>query len=128
MRNMMMGVIVLSILGVVLFTSQGSANSLNSPIEVNKITGLKIFDGSGKTMIGMDLGIANDITVITLTFLDPIDDGDTVNILLSDGDNLQIGFGSKVVSPQSGTVVIALSDQVTSIERNTLKNVNITVS
>lgn len=128
MRNMMLGFIVLSILGVVLFTSQGSANSLDSPIEVNKITLLKIIDDSGKTMMGMYLDDAPDVTVIVLTFLDPIDNGDTVNITLSDGDNLQIGFGSKLVSPQNTTVVITLSDQVTDIERNTLNNVIITIS
>lgn len=125
---MVLGFIVLLILGVVLFTSQGSANSLDSSVEVNKITALKIFDDSGKTMIGMNLGTANVTTSITLTFITPIDDGDTVNITLSDGDNLQIGVGSQVVSPQSGTVVITLSDQVTLIERHTLEKVNITIS
>lgn len=128
MRNVVLGFIVLLILGVVLFTSQGSANSLDSSVEVNKITALKIFDDSGKTMIGMNLGTANVTTSITLTFITPIDDGDTVNITLSDGDNLQIGVGSQVVSPQSGTVVITLSDQVTLIERHTLEKVNITIS
>jgi hypothetical protein len=128
MGNMMMGFIVLLILGVVLFTSQGSANSLDSPTEVNKITLLKIIDDSGKTMIGMDFGTASDVTLIMLTFVTPVNNGETVNISLTDRDNLQIGFGSELVSPQNETVVITLSDQVTSIERDTLKNVNITVS
>ena len=128
MRNIILGVFVLLILGVVFFTSQGFANSLNSPTEVNKITSFKIFDGSGKTMMGMNLGNATDITSIILTFRTPVNNGETVNILLSDGDNLQIGFGSELVNPQNSTVTISLSDQVTLIERKTVEKVNITIS
>jgi len=128
LNKVILGFILVSILGVVLFTSQGSANSLNSSVELNKISSLKIFDDTGKTMMGMDLGIANDITSITLTFLTPVNNGETVNISLYDGNDLEIGFGSILVSPQSGTVIISLSNQVTSIERDTLKKVNITIS
>lgn len=128
MRNIMLGFIVVSILGVVLFTGQGSANSLDSSVELNQITSLKIFDDTGYTMMGMDLGTANDITSITLTFSTPVNNNETVNISLTDSNDLEIGVGSQLVSPQSGTVIISLSNQVTSIERDTLKNVIITIS
>lgn len=128
MRNVIIGFIVVSILGVVLFAGQGSGNSLDSSIELNKIGGLKIFDNSNKTMIGMDLDSAADITSITLTFITPVNNGETVNISLSDGSDLEIGVGSILVSSQTTSVNISLSNQVTAIERDTLKNVIITIS
>ena len=124
---MMLGFFVLSILGIVLFAGQGSGNTLDSTVELNKIGTLNIFDDSDKTMMGMNLGTADTITSITLTFITLID-GDTVNISLTDSNDLEIGAGSQVVSPADTTVIISLSDQITSIERDTLKTARITIS
>lgn len=128
LNKVILGFILVSILGVVLFAGQGSGNSLDSSVELNKITGLKIFDNSNKTMIEMNLDSAADITSITLTFITPVNNGETVNISLSDGSDLEIGVGSILVSSQTASVNISLSNQVTSIERDTLKNVIITIS
>lgn len=125
---MILWFILVLILGVVLFAGQGSGNSLDSSVELNKITALEIFDDTGKTMIEMNLGITNDITSITLTFITPVNNGETVNISLSDGSDLEIGVGSILVSSQTASVNISLSNQVTAIERDTLKNVIITIS
>ena len=127
MRNMILGFFVLSILGVVLFAGQGSGNSLDSSIELNKIGALNIFDSTDKTMIGMNLGTADTITSLTLTFKTSIEDN-TISISLTDSDDLEIGVGSQFVSPVDTIVTITLSDSITSIERDTLKTARITIS
>jgi len=127
MRAMMVGFLMFSILGVILFTSQGSGNSLNSSTQLNKIGGMKIFDNSAKTMMGMNLGVADTITSVTLTFKTSVED-QTVNISLTDSNNLEIGSGSQFVSPANTVVTITLSDSITSNERDMLENVTITIS
>ena len=124
---MMVGFLMFSILGVILFTSQGSGNSLNSSTQLNKIGGMKIFDNSANTMIGMNLGVADTITSVTLTFKTSVED-QTVNISLTDSNNLEIGSGSQFVSPANTIVTITLSDSITSNERDMLENVTITIS
>lgn len=123
----MLGFFALSILGIVFFTGQGSANTLDSSTELNKIGALKILDSTDKTMIGMNLGTSDTITVISLTFKTSIDEN-TVSISLTDSDNLEIGAGSQFVSTESTIVSITLSDSITSNERDTLKNVSISIS
>jgi len=123
----MLGFFALSILGIVFFTGQGSANTLDSSTELNKIGALKILDSTDKTMMGMNLGTTDTITSITLTFKTLIEDN-TVNISLIDSNNLEIGTGSQFVSPANTIVTITLSDSITSNERDTLKNVNISIS
>lgn len=127
MRNMMLCFFVLLILGIVFLAGQGSANTLDSSTELNKIGALKIFDDSGKTMLDMDLGEVDDITSITLKFYTEIENN-TVNISLTNGNDLEIGVGSVDVIVSTKEVTISLSDTVTSIERGTLKNVNISIS
>lgn len=128
MRNIILGFFVLLILGIVLLATQGSGNSLDSSVESNKISAMEIFDNSNKTMLGMNLGIADDITSITLTFKTSINNN-TVNISLTDSNNLEIGAGSQYISSTNSTIVtITLSDSVTSLERKTLKTVIITIS
>ena len=123
----MLGFFALSILGIVFFTGQGSANTLDSSTELNKIGSLKIIDSTDKTMMGMNLGTTDTITSITLTFKTSIEDN-TISISLIDSDNLEIGVGSQFVSPANTIVTITLSDSITSNERDTLKNVNISIS
>ena len=90
MRNIMLGFFALSILGIVFFTGQGSANTLDSSTELNKIGALKILDSTDKTMMGMNLGTTDSITSITLTFKTSIEDN-TISISLTDSNNLEIG-------------------------------------
>lgn len=128
MRFVLLGVIVFSIFGVVMFTTQSFGNSLGTSSEVNKIGTLKISDLSTKTLVGLNLGTADGISSVTLTFKTAIVDNDTVNISLKDKNDLEIGSGSTVVSPSSTTVIISLGDSVTVIERSTLKTTSITVT
>lgn len=127
MRAILLGFALFSIFGIVVFSSQGSANSLGTS-EVNKIGALKISDSSTKTLIGLNLGTAGDITAITLTFKNSIVDSNTVNISLKNNNDVEIGSGSKVVSPTSTIVTIILSDAITAIERDTLRTARITVT
>jgi len=121
-------VVVFSIFGIIMFTTQSFGNSLGTSSEVNKIGTLKISDLSTKTLVGLNLGTADDISSVTLTFKTAIVDNDTVNISLKDNNDLEIGSGSTVVSPSSTTVVISLGDSVTEIERITLRTTSITVT
>ncbi len=121
-------VVAFSIFGIIMFTTQSFGNSLGTSSEVNKIGTLKISDLSTKTLVGLNLGTADDISSVTLTFKTAIVDNDTVNISLKDNNDLEIGSGSTVVSPSSTTVVISLGDSVTAIERITLKTTSITVT
>ncbi len=121
-------VVVFSIFGIIMFTTQSFGNSLGTSSEVNKIGTLKISDLSTKTLVGLNLGTTDDISSVTLTFKTAIVDNDTVNISLKDNNDLEIGSGSTVVSPSSTTVVISLGDSVTAIERITLRTTSITVT
>jgi len=127
MRNIILGFFILSILGIVLFAGPGSGNTLDSSVELNKIGAMNIFDSTDKTMMGMNLGTADAITSITLTFKTSIEDN-TISISLTDSNDFEIGVGSQFVSPASTIVTITLSDSITSIERDTLKTVSITIS
>lgn len=130
MRFTLLGFTMFLIFGIIVFTTQGFANSLDTSTEVNKIGTLNIFDSSTKILIGLNLGTANDITSVTLTFNNTIADNDKVNISLKDNNDVEIGHGSTTVSPSSTTVVIDLTidDPITSIERDTLRTANITVT
>lgn len=121
-------VVVFSIFGLIIFTTQSSGQSLSTSSDVNKIGTLKITDGSSKTLVGLNLGTADDISSVTLTFKTAIVDNDTVNISLKNNNDVEIGMGSMVVSPSSTTVIVALGDSVTAIERNSLQTVSITVT
>jgi len=128
MRSVLLGVVVFSIFGIVMFTTQSFGNSLGTSSEVNKIGTLKISDLSTKTLVGLNLGTADDISSVTLTFKTAIVDNDTINISLKNKNSVEIGSGSTIVSPSSTIVTINLGDSVTAIERSTLRTVSITVT
>ena len=128
MRFVLLGVIVFSIFGIVMFTTQSFGNSLDTSSEVNKIGTLKISDLSTKTLVGLNLGTADDISSVTLTFKTSIADNDTINISLKNKNSVEIGSGSTIVSPSSTIATINLGDSVTAIERSTLRTVSITVT
>jgi len=121
-------VVVFSIFGIIMFTTQSFGNSLGTSSEVNKIGTLKISDLSTKTLVGLNLGTADDISSVTLTFKTAIVDNDTINISLKNKNSVEIGSGSTIVTPSSTIVTINLGDSVTAIERSTLRTVSITVT
>ena len=128
MKTSLLVVPVFVLFGIIMVTTQGFANSLDTSSEINPIGTLKISDSSAKTLIGLNLGITNDISSVTLTFKNSITDNDTVNISFKNTDDVEIGNGSEIVSPTSSLVVISLMDPVTSVERTTLGTVNITIT
>ena len=128
MRFVLLGIVVFSIFGIVMFTTQSFGNSLGTSSEVNKIGTLEISDLSTKTLVGLNLGTADDISSVTLTFKTAIADNDTINISLKNKNSVEIGSGSTIVTPSSTIVTINLGDSVTAIERSTLRTVSITVT
>ena len=128
MRFSLLGFTMFLIFGIILFTTQGFANPLDTTPIVNKINTLQISDSSTKTLIGLNLGTSDDITSITLTFKNSIAENDEVNISLKNTNDVEIGTGSETVSPSSTIVTITLSDSITSGERSTLRTANITVT
>jgi len=120
--------VVFSIFGIIIFTTQSFGNSLDTSSELNKIGTLNISDLSTKTLVGLNLGTADDIPSVTLTFKNAIADNATVNISLKNNNDIEIGSGSTIVSPSSTIVTVNLGDSVTAIERSTLRTASITVT
>ncbi len=121
-------VAVFSIFGIIIFTTQSFGNSLSTPSDVNKIGVLHITDLSTKTLVGLNLGTADDISSVTLTFKTAIVVDDTVNISLKNNNDVEIGSGFEKVNPSSTTVIISLGNSITAIERDTLETVSVTVT
>ena len=128
MRSFFLGFTIFSFFGMILLTTTGFGTPLGTSSEINKIDTLKISDSSAKTLMGLNLGIDGDITSMTLTFKNSIDDNTTLHVSLKDGNGVEIGIGSQIVSPASTTVNVPLSDSVTSAERDTLRTASITVT
>lgn len=118
-------VVVFSIFGLIVFTTQSTGQSLSTSSDVNKIGTMKITDSSTKTLVGLNLGTADDISSVTITFNTNITNSATVNISLKNYNDVEIGSGSQVVSPASTTVVVSLSNSVTAIERDSLLTASI---
>lgn len=130
MSLFLLGILLFSVFGIVIFSTQGFGGSINTPSDVNPMGALEIIDSSGYTLTGIDLGTADDISSITLTFETEIPNNTAVNISLKDGAGIEIGTGSITVSPTSKTVVISLTGGgiVTAVERDTLRAASITVA
>ena len=125
MRFSLLGFTLFLIFGIIIFTAQGFGNPLDTTSIPNKISNLKVshFD---KTLVGVNLGTAADISSVTLTFKSNVEDNGTVNISLKNNNDVEIGAGSKVVSPKSSTAVVSLTDSVTAIERDSLVSAIVT--
>ncbi len=128
MGSILFGMIMFSAFGVVMLSTTGLANPLDTSSDVNKMNALQIFDSSGSTLLGLNLGTSDNITSVTLTFDSNISDSTTVTISLTDKDGVEIGTGSIVTVTPTKTVVINLSDSVTDSERSILQTANITTS
>ncbi len=121
-------VVVFSIFGLIIFTTQSSGQSLSTSSDVNKIGTLKITDDSAKTLMELNLGTTDDISSVTITFKTAIVQNDRVNISLKNNNDVEIGSGFEDVDPSSTTVIISLGNLVTAIERDSLQTVSITVT
>ena len=128
MSSFLLGVILFSVFGIVMLTTQSLGSSLATPSDINKMTALDVSDSSGSTLLGLDLGTSDNISSVTLTFNLDILDSSTVNISLNDIDNIEIGSGSVLISSPTTTVVINLSDTVTNAERNILRSALVSVT
>ena len=128
MSSLLLGMILVTVFGILMLTIPGSAQSLDTSSDVNKMKALQVSDSTGSTLLGLNLGTSDSISSVTLTFFSDISDGSTVDISLKDDSDTEIGTGSTTVSPASSTVVISLSDTVTNAERRTLQLASITVT
>ncbi len=128
MGSILFGMVLFSAFTVVMLSTTGLANPLDTSSDVNKMNSLQIFDSSGSTLLGLNLGISDNITSITLTFNSDIADSTTVDISLKDDDGVEIGTGSTLTGNPTKTVVISLSDSVTDAERSTLRTASVTIS
>lgn len=127
MGTLLLAVLLFSIFGVVLLSTQGLANPLDTSSDVNKLGALQVFDFSGSTLLGLNMGTSDNISSVTLTFNSNISGSTTVTISLKDTNNVEIGAGSAVTGGPTKTVVISLSDSITDTERSTLQSASITV-
>ena len=128
MSSVLLGVLLISAFVIVMLSTTGIANSLDTSSDVNKMGSLQVFDTSGSTLLGLNLGTSDDITSVTLTFNSNILADTTVTISLKDKNGLEIGTGSTVTGSPTKTVVINLSDSVTDVERSILQTANIIIS
>lgn len=128
MGSIILGMLLFSSFTIVMLSTTGLANPLDTSTDVNQMNALQIFDSSGSTLLGLNLGTSDDITSVTLTFNSNISGGATVTISLKDKDGVEIGTGSTVTGGPTKTVVISLSDNVTDAERSTLTTASISVS
>ncbi|MCV0366733.1 MAG: hypothetical protein K5798_05680 [Nitrosopumilus sp.] len=124
----LLAVLLFSTFGVVLLSTQGLANPLDTPSNVSKMGSLQVFDSSDSTLLGLNLGTSDAISSVTLTFDSNIPEDTTVTISLKDTNDVEIGTGSTVTGGPTQTVVISLSDSITDPERRTLQYASITVA
>ncbi|MFQ5476969.1 MAG: hypothetical protein ACE5DT_08070 [Nitrosopumilus sp.] len=128
MSSFLLGIMLLSVFGVFILTTQGFAQSIDTPSDVNKMGALQVFDSSTNTLLGLNLGTSDSITSVILTFNSDIPDNSVVDISFRDNNDVKIGTGSTTVSPTSKTAVISLTDTVTDIERSILQSAIINVT
>ncbi|BDQ30672.1 hypothetical protein NZNM25_15060 [Nitrosopumilus zosterae] len=124
----LLAVLLFSTFGVVLLSTQGLANPLDTPSNVSKMGSLQVFDSSDSTLLGLNLGTSDAISSVTLTFDSNIPEDTTVTISLKDANDVEIGTGSTVTGSPTQTVVISLSDSITDPERRTLQYASITIA
>lgn len=128
MGLLLLTVLLFSTFGVVLLSIQGLANPLDTSSDVSKMGALQVFDSSGNTLLGLNLGTSDTISSVTLTFDSNISGDTSVTISLKDTNDVEIGTGSTVTGGPTKTVVISLSDSITDPERSTLQSASITVA
>lgn len=128
MGLLLLVLLLFSTFGVVLLSTQGLANPLDTSSAVSKMGALQVFDSSGSTLLGLNLGTSDTISSVTLTFDSNISGGTSVTISLKDTNDVEIGTGFTVTGGPTKTVVISLSDSITDPERSTLQSASIAVA
>ena len=128
MKNLILGVFFTLILGVLVVSTQSFGNSLSTTSQINKIGSLDIADSTSRTLSGVNLGVSDEISSVTLSFIDQIPDASNLNISLRNALGTEIGAGTVLVSPASNSATINLSDTVTAIERESLESIIVSVS
>ena len=128
MKSLILGVFFTLILGVIVVSTQSFGNSLSTTSQINKIGTLDISDSTSRTLSGVNLGVSDEISSVTLSFIDQIPDTSNLNISLRDSVGTEIGVGAVLVSPASNSATINLSDTVTAIERESLESIIVSVS
>ena len=128
MKSLVLGVFFTLILGVIVVSTQSFGNSLSTTSQINKIGTLDISDSTSRTLSGVNLGVSDEISSVTLSFIDQIPDTSNLNISLRDSVGTEIGVGAVLVSPASNSATINLSDTVTAIERESLESIIVSVS
>ncbi|MGY5149652.1 MAG: hypothetical protein ACW9W3_06285 [Candidatus Nitrosopumilus sp. bin_68KS] len=128
MGSFLLAILLFSTFGVVLLSTQGLANPLDTSSGINKLGALQVFDSSGSTLLGLNLGNSDAISSVTLTFNSDISGSTTVTIVLKDTNDVEIGTGSTVTGGPTKTVVISLSDSITDSERSNLQSASITLA
>ena len=128
MKSLVLGVFFSLILGVIVVSTQSFGNSLSTTSQINKIGTLDISDSTSRTLSGVNLGVSDEISSVTLSFIDQIPDASNLNISLRDSVGTEIGVGAVLVSPASNSATINLSDTVTAIERESLESIIVSVS
>ncbi|AJW70527.1 hypothetical protein [Nitrosopumilus adriaticus] len=128
MSLILLGIFLISAFTIVMFSTTGVANSLDTSSDVNKLGALQVFDSSGSTLLGLNLGTSDNIASVTLTFNSNIAGSATVTLSLKDNDGVEIGTGSTLTGGPTKTVIISLTDSITDAERSTLQSANISVT
>ena len=129
MNGVFLGIMMLGVFGlciVFVFSTEGDAASLTTSTKINKIGTLEIKNPTLTGLIGTNLGTSSGIQTVILDFKNNVPNNTVLNISLKNLSGTQIGSGSVTVSPSSKTVTINLSDTVTSVERPTLRTIEVT--
>ena len=129
MNGVFLGIMMLGVFGlciVFVFSTEGDAASLTTSTKINKIGTLEIKNPTLTGLIGTNLGTSSGIQTVILDFKNNVPNNTVLNISLKNLSGTQIGSGSVTVSPSSNTVTINLSDTVTSVERPTLRTIEVT--
>ncbi|WP_299293051.1 hypothetical protein [Nitrosopumilus sp.] len=128
MKSMILGVFFTLLLGMIMVSTQSFGNSLSTTSQINKIGTLDISDSTSRTLSGVNLGVSDEISSVTLSFIDQIPDSTNLNISLRNSVGTEIGVGSVLVSPASSSATINLSDTVTAVERESLESIIVSIS
>lgn len=128
MKSLILGVFFTLVFGLIVVSTQSFGNSLSTTSEINKIGTLDISDSTSRTLSGVNLGVSDEISSVTLSFIDQIPDLSNLNISLRNSIGTEIGVGTVLVSPASNSATINLSDTVTATERESLESIIVSVS
>ena len=74
MSLILLGLVLFSVFGIFMLTTQGFANSIDTPSDVNEMSGLQVSDLTTKTLLGLNMGTSDEINSVTLTFDSEIPD------------------------------------------------------